>query len=291
MANLFEVLDKIEPRKATSERWNTYVIADYGVGDGAFAEVAAKLRAQHGGISAEKLSVPPFSTISTGFWIRQMGIEDAYPGMVIFSNTAPRGTPEAVRWQGDERQRLLFAMLDTGVPVFAISSGFNWSFVKDRIAVLPDDSRALFDLNIPNSGSQFRSRDVYPDAVVKILRRDDSILGDQLDPSQIPDVPLNRVAYIDGYGNIKTTTRVSQFPPDLKSERFINVRIGSAKAVVFNGLSNAEAGIEDLGLVGGSSGGADPFLEMYKRGGSAAYVFGNPVIYDARDPIVFSPLA
>lgn len=284
------LLKTIEPREATGERWNVYVIADYGVGDGAFAEVAARLRAIHGGMSAEKLSVAPFSTISTGFWIRQMGIEDAYPGMVAFSNTAPRGSPEAIRWQGDERQRLLFAMLDTDIPVFAISSGYNWSFVKDRIKRLDDGSHAFYDLAIPNAGSQFRSRDFYPQAIARVLAKDISILGEQINPSEIPDVPRDRIAYIDGYGNIKTTTRASQFPPELVASPYIAVQIGSAKGTVYNHfVRGQQAGIGDLGLVAGSSGGSDPFLEIYKRGSSVAYAFGNPMIYDTRDPIIFTP--
>ncbi len=278
------LLTGINAREATTERWNVYVVADYGKGDAAFAEVAARFRAQHGGISAEKIAVPPFSTLSTGFWIAQMGLENAYPGMVIFSNTAPRGTPEAIRWQGDERQRLLFGILDTGVPVCAISTGYNWSFVKHRLS-------ALYELNIANSGSQFRSRDIYPQALARILARDESIIGNVVDPTLIPDVPLDRLAYTDGYGNIKTTTRASQFKTFLLTQRLLKIRIGSASAVVYNHLFGQEAGVDDLGLVGGSSGGKeDPFLEIIKRGGSAAYVFGNPSVYDERGPIEFSPL-
>jgi len=283
------ILENIKPREATLDRWNAYVVADFGTGDLAFAEVAAKLRAKHGGLSAEKISVPPFSTLSTGFVIRQLGIEGAYPGMIIYSNTAPRGTPEAIRWEGDERQRLLFAVLKTGVPVVAISTGFNWSFVKDEIAI-DGAEPAFFDLNIPNTGSQFRSRDLYPEALARILARDVSILGPRIRPDQIPNVPLNCIAYIDGYGNIKTTTRRSQFPQSLQQSRYLQVRIGSAKNVAYNLLSGMEAGIEDIGITAGSSGGEDPYIEIYKRGGSAAYSFGSPMIYDTREAIEFTPL-
>lgn len=283
-------LEAIKPREATTDRWNVYVVADYGVGDPAFAEVAASLRAQHGGLSAEKIAVPPFSTIATGFWIRQLGIEDAYQGMVIFSNTAPRGTPEAIHWQGDERQRLLFAMLDTNIPVVAVSSGFNWSLVKDRIKQLDDGSFALYDLDIPNTGTQFRSRDIYPPTLMRLLKGDRSILGAQLDPMQIPEVPLHLIAYIDGYGNIKTTTRASQFPEILKNSPYLKIRIGNPSVVAYNHLSGKEAGLDDIGFTAGSSGGNDPFLEIYKRGGSAAYALGNPKLYDLSPPIEFSPL-
>lgn len=293
-----DLLAGIEPREAISDRWNVYVIADYGVVDLAFLEVAAKLRSLHGGISAEKLSVPPFSTLSTGFAICQMA-EDAYPGMVIFSNTAPRGTEEAIKWQGDDRQRLLFAMLkvkhdeeEVKIPTVAISTGFNWSFVKDKIMQYDDGSYAFYDLDIPNSGTQFRSRDLYPDALKRILRRDVSVLGTQLDPKQIPEVPLDRIAYVDGYGNIKITTRLSQLSEPLRQASLIKVRIGDVNTFVYNSLNGQrEAGVLDFALNAGSSGGEDPFLEVIKRGGSAYFHFGSPHIYDTRDPIEFTPVA
>lgn len=292
-----DLLNGIESRIATPERYNVFVVADYGVGDLAFVEVAAKLRSLHGGISAEKLSVPPFSTLSTGFAIGQIA-EDAYPGMVIFSNTAPRGTEEAIKWQGDDRQRLLFAMLkiqrgeeQIKVPTVAISTGYNWSFVKDRIMQYPGGSYAFYDLDIPNSGTQFRSRDLYPDALSRVLRKDATVLGTQIDPAVIPDVPLDRIGYVDGYGNVKTTTRSSQFPVELKHSPLLKVKIGDIQNIVYNSLSGQEAGVMDYALNAGSSGGSDPFLEIIKRGGSAYFHFGNPHIYDRRDPIVYTPVA
>ena len=35
-------------------------------------------------------SVPSFSTIATGFWAYQYATVNAYPGLVIYTNTAPR---------------------------------------------------------------------------------------------------------------------------------------------------------------------------------------------------------
>jgi len=298
MADAREVglLSAIEPREPSQDRWNAYVIADYGVGDLAFTEVAARLRAAHSGVSAEKVSVPPFSTIATGFALEQIGIHNAYPGMFLFSNTAPRGSEDAIKWQGDDRQRLLFAMLkvksnagEIRVPVLAVSAGYNWSFIKNNILRYEDGSAALYDLDIPNSGTQFRSRDIYPTALKRILDKDITVLGKQLNPNIIPDPPINRIAYKDGYGNIKTTTRLSQFPESLKQSPFLRVRIGSNTQVVYNSLSGKEAGLLDFSLNAGSSGGEeDPYLEIVKRGGSADYQFGAPVVYDDRDPIEFT---
>lgn len=260
------------------------VIADYGVGDPAFVEVNTRLRSGGGRLirSIDNLSVPSFSTLSTGFWIRQIGIENGYPGLAIFSNTAPRGTEESITWEGDERQRLLYGRLTNGVPVFAISSGYNWSFIKGEL-------KEFRDIKIPNSGSQFRSRDIYPDAVIRVLSGDTSILGKELNPDKIPEVPINRIAFIDRYKNIKTTTRESQFQGSLVGERFLSVGIGEATQIVENHLSGARSANGKIGLLPGSSGRKkDPYLELVKRGGFAAEAFGNPVVLDTSGEISFT---
>lgn len=264
--------------------YDVCVIADYGVGDPAFTEVNARLRACGRGLfsAIDNISVPKFSTLATGFWIRQIGVENGYDNLAIFSNTAPRGTKEAINWEGDERQRLLYGQLKNGVPVFAISSGYTWSFVKDELEVFQD-------INIPNSGSQFRSRDLYPEAAKLILSGDTSILGKELAPDNIPGAPLHRIAFIDRYGNIKITTRQSQFPDGFVNERLLLIGIGETNQIVENHLSGARSANGRVGLLPGSSGRKeDPYLELIKRGGSAAEVFGRPVVSDTLGEISFS---
>ncbi|MBI2594023.1 SAM-dependent chlorinase/fluorinase [Candidatus Daviesbacteria bacterium] len=264
--------------------YDVCVIADYGVGDPAFIEVNAQLRARGKDLfrSIDNIAVSSFSTLATGFWIRQIGVENGYENLAIFSNTAPRGTKEAINWEGDERQRLLYGRLKNGVPVFAISSGYNWSFIRDELEV-------FHDIEIPNSGSQFRSRDLYPEAAKLILSGDTSILGSELDTDSIPAVPINRIAFIDRYGNIKTTTRRSQFSSNLVNERLLLVGIGEANQIVENHLSGARSANGRVGLLPGSSGRKeDPYLELIKRGGSAAEVFGRPLVSDTTVEISFS---
>ena len=74
------------------------------------------------------------------------------------------------------------------------------------------------------SGSQFRSRDVFPSAVAAVAQGDFSLLGEKLNVEQIPDAPGDRVAWIDGYGNIKTT--IPAHTVHLEPETKCVIRIG-----------------------------------------------------------------
>lgn len=266
--------------------FDLYVIADYGIGDPAFTEVGARLRAEsrrNGDIlsAIDYLSAPAFSTISTGFWIRQIGVENGYKGAVIFSNTAPRGNnKDAITWEGDERQRLRYGVLRNGVAVFAVSAGYNWSFVRDELVLLRD-------LDIPNSGSQFRSRDIYAPAVIRFLAGDRTILGEEIGPWQIPEVPLNCVV-ADGYGNLKITTRRDQFPDGLTNHPFLEATVRGVNRTIFNHLAGNPAPVGEIGLLEGSSGGeGNRFLELVLRGGSAYKAFKYPSISDCREQVEF----
>ena len=68
------------------------LIADYGVGDPAFSEVIQKFTYLDTSIRVNATSVPAFSTIATGMWISQFATVNAYTGLIVYSNTAPRIT-------------------------------------------------------------------------------------------------------------------------------------------------------------------------------------------------------
>ncbi len=53
------------------------VVADYGTGDPAFLEVSQRLLLEIGTAQIHHLSVPPFNTLATGFWIAQLGLNPA----------------------------------------------------------------------------------------------------------------------------------------------------------------------------------------------------------------------
>lgn len=262
--------------------YQVILIADYGVGDPAFTEVKARLR---GGLTEQNVeinehSVSPFATLETGFWIAQIGLENAHPGLVIFSNTAPRG--EAA-WQGDEKQPFVFVELDTGVPVFAVNAGYTLSFIKDR-------TKRMVRLDVQNGGTQFRSRDNYPQIVAAYIKGDRSILsGEPINPDTIPDVPTNAVAAVDGYGNLKTTIRKSSVGDKLRKSMFVEVRFNGNKHFALNTLYGVQGKTGQLCVNVGSSGGQDHFLEIVRLQKSAADDFGIARLHDNLGPVAIEP--
>ncbi|HEY9663252.1 MAG TPA: hypothetical protein V6C65_32805 [Allocoleopsis sp.] len=248
------------------------LIADYGTGDPAFAEVKQQLWMALPQAQIHEISVPPFSTLATGFWIAQLGLNAGAADRLIYHNCAPRqDDPEARR--DNEGEGLTYALLPNGVKVVGVNAGYTLSFIKPY-------AKALHSINVSRGGSQFRSRDVFPPAAAAIAQDDFSLLGDALNPDQIPDVPLNRIAWVDGYGNIKTTIPAHQV--DLAPQSKIIVRIGDvvSDAIYSDGSFKVSEGT--LAFAPGSSGWTLPdgkplrWMELFLRGGSAWERFGKP---------------
>jgi S-adenosylmethionine hydrolase len=248
------------------------LIADYGVGDPAFAEVKQQLQMALPQAQIHELSVPPFSTIATGFWIAQLGLNTGAPDRIIYHNCAPRqDDPEARR--DNEGEGLTYALLSNGVKVVGVNAGYTLSFIKDQ-------AKVLRTVNVSRGGSQFRSRDVFPPAVAAIVQEDTSLLGEPLHPSQIPDMPLDRIAWVDGYGNIKTT--IPAHTVTLEAETKIVIRIGDvvSDAIYSDGSFRVPEGT--LAFSPGSSGWQLPdgqplrWIELFLRGGNAWERFGKP---------------
>lgn len=240
------------PDKVEKYSLHIEVIADYGGAhstDHAFDEVRnhfyrfdreRKIR------SITEHPVYAFSTIETGFWIAQEGLHSEHRDLVIFSNTAPRGD---IVWHGEDEQGFVCGMLDNGIPIFAVNEGYNLSFVKDRL-------RGLWKVIVPNVGTQFRSRDYYPEATMAILAGDLKRIGKVINISHIPDIPDFVVASVDGYGNLKTTIRRSQLKESVANSPVIRVIINRKSHLALNTLVPGVIGkTGDLCLVIGSSGG------------------------------------
>lgn len=249
-----------------------HLIADYGIGDPAFAEVITRLKKLVPEAEIIPTSVPAFSTLATGFWIGQLGLYDPPVGAVIYANTAPRNDDATPR-NNNEGEPLVYARLCSDVQIVSPFAGYCFSFVRDD---MKEFKRVLAD----NRGSQFRSRDIYPKVVAQIARQDHSALGPPLPIHPIPAIPVNRIAFVDGYGNIKTTIRLKNWRRTYGEIFFDIVLIAingvSHKVQVADGIFSVPVG--SLVLAPGSSGGANPFLEISRRGGSAAKVFGYPPV-------------
>ncbi|MDG4821349.1 SAM-dependent chlorinase/fluorinase [Asanoa sp. WMMD1127] len=244
------------------------VVADYGVGDLAFAEVRQRFASLLPEADVFAIPVPPFDTVSAGFCVAQLAFGAGPADRILYANVAPRADEDAPR-ESNAGERLLAARLPSGVLIVGVAAGASLSFVADERVVF----RAV---DVPAEGSQFRSRDLFPDAVARLVRGDDSLLREVV---AVGAAPQRSVAYVDGYGNIKTSWYEAPAPPGSR----VRVRIGSAEAeaVVADGVFTVPAG--ELSFAPGSSGwprggggGDRTSYELFARGGSAAEIFGNP---------------
>src|SRR3954464_13406383 len=174
-----------------------HMLADYGQGDLAFAEVIQRIKSLLRATEPVLIPVPPFATLAAGFCVAQLGLNPAPAGTLIYHNVAPRHDDDQAR-EDNAGERLAFARLPTGVRVVGVNAGHAFSFVRDAA----EDLRWAA---VPAEGSQFRSRDLFPQVAAAIALGRPDALSDRIGPEDIPDVPDRVVAYIDGYGNLKTT--------------------------------------------------------------------------------------
>jgi hypothetical protein len=251
-----------------------HIVADYGHGDLAFAEVVQRLKCYLPDAEPMLTTVPPFSTLAAGFCIGQLGLNEAPAGTIIYHNVAPRlDDPEAR--VGNAGERLAFARLPTGMRVIGVNAGYTFTFVCEA-------AEELRWAAVAAEGSQFRSRDLFPQAAAAIALGRPEALAETLHRRDIPEVPGHRIAYIDGYGNLKTTIRVSESPA--RSGSIIRVRLGriEQEAVASDGSFAVAPG--RLAFAPGSSGWRHPqggetrWMELFLRGGSAWDLFGRPAV-------------
>jgi len=250
-----------------------HIIADYGHGDLAFAEVVQRLKLHLPDAEPLLTPVPPFSTLAAGFCIAQLGLNEAPNGTIIYHNVAPREDDADAR-AGNAGERLAFARLATGVRVIGVNAGHAFAFVRDAAVELRWAA-------VPGEGSQFRSRDLFPQAAGAIALGLPDALADPIPRADIPDVPRDRIAYIDGYGNLKTTIG---YGGAARAGAPIRVRIGDVEqeATASDGSFAVEPG--RLAFSPGSSGWASAhgqatiWMELFLRGGNAWEAFGRPPV-------------
>ena len=251
-----------------------HIIADYGQGDLAFAEVVQRIKRYLPDAEPVLTPVPPFSTLAAGFCVAQLGLNEAPTGTLIYHNVAPREDDEAVR-EGNAGERLAFARLPTGVRVIGVNAGWAFSFVRDA-------AEQLRWAAVAAEGSQFRSRDLFPQAAAAIAVGQPDALAEAVPRADVPDVPPNRLGYVDGYGNLKTTIAHAASPA--RSGSRVRVRIGDIEreATTSDGSFAVEPG--QLAFAPGSSGWTGPdgewvaWMELFLRGGNAWEAFGRPPV-------------
>ncbi len=250
------------------EQPNIFVISDYGAGDPAFAEVVLQLRMRLPNAFIYPQSTPPFSTLNTGFWIYQIALTKNIQNTYIYSNTAPRKERKSAQ-VNNKGEKLMYAKLDNDFELIAVNAGYTFSFVKPHI-------KSFHFVDVKNEGSQFRSRDIYPAAVAAMVSKDERFIRRKADKSDIPNYPKNVIASIDGYGNIKTTTRASQIEYKPGQPLIVNIHNQKHLATYTNGMFNIKDG--ELAFAPGSSGHTDRFMELFLRGGNAYKLFNEPMV-------------
>jgi S-adenosylmethionine hydrolase len=249
-----------------------HLIADYGVGDPAFSEVSQRLHFYLENAQIIPLSVPPFSTLATGFWVAQLGLNLATKDTLIYHNCAPRRDDPQSR-RDNEGEGLVYALLPNGIQVVGVYAGFTLSFIKDH-------ALSLRMINVARAGSQFRSRDIFPLAASEIAQQKLEILGDELDRESLPPIPENQLAWVDGFGNLKTTIVHSRMDLEVGSKLVVRVGDVVSDAVYTDGSFKVAEGT--LAFAPGSSGWKRTdgtmirFMELFLRGGSAWKRFGQP---------------
>lgn len=239
------------------------LIADYGKKDPAFAEVMQRLMMEVPDAVVSEIAVRPFSTEETGFWLAQLALAPHPEGMIVYSNTAPRKD----KLEGREKnagEGLVYAKLNNGVEVVAVNSGYSMSMLKADIA-------ELWEVDVDNAGTQFRSRDNYPQIVGKVARKDYSCLKTKLDAASLPDFPKGIVAAVDGYGNIKTSWQGKDF--NFAAGAKVKVKIGDMEQSAFYADGTFSVKDGEMAFAQGSSGHHGKMMEVFLRGGSAAGLY------------------
>ena len=247
-----------------------HLIADFGPNDLAFAEVIQRFKPVLPEAEPVVTPVPPFATLAAGFCAAQLALNDAPPGTVVFHNVAPRQDEAAAR-RNNDGERLACARLPNRVVVVGVNAGYAFSFLKD-------EALELAFVNVASSGSQFRSRDLFAAACAAVVRGEPGALAEGLEPATVPDAPEGVVAYIDGFGNLKTTLDM------LPAAEKLDVTIGSVTRAVVVANSSFSVPQGELCLSVGSSGWRRRdgeqvrWCELFLRGGSAWAAFGRPPV-------------
>jgi hypothetical protein len=247
-----------------------HLVADYGVGDLAFAEVSQRIVRALPQAWVHSVPVAPFDTLAAGFCVAQLALTDGPSGRLVIHNVAPRRDQPGPR-PANEGERFCAGRTQGGVLVVGPNSGFSFSFCAAELL-------GLRDLAVPASGSQFGSRDLLPGALPALLADDVDAVGDDVPRERVPEPPESAIAYVDGYGNLKLTVEESPAAPGAR----VLVRIGqvSATAIVGDGTFAVAEG--ELALAPGSSGWRSragrhrSFSELFLGSGDAADRFANP---------------
>lgn len=208
----------------------------------------------------------PFNTVHTGFLLDQLerGLNPLEAKKtVFFLNTDPR-THTKKEMPNSDGSPLLLLTLKSGAVVVSPNAGYCLSFIKERI-------NRCEEITLDTSGTQFRSRDIFPLVVSKALEGTVPAKWRKLTSLDIiPKIPQsNFVLHVDNYGNVKTSITKKRLKElGLNFGDDISIKIGKTKvsAVIQKSIFAGRPG--ELVFAPGSSGNKeDHYCELSLRFG------------------------
>jgi hypothetical protein len=221
------------------------LVADYGPGDLAYAELTQRLALAVPDTVVQLTRVAPGDTLATGFCVAELALTEGPPDRIV-AHDAGGG-------------RLCGGRTRSGAWIVGADAGWSWSFVIGELSNLCRLDASELAL-----------------AVVHVAKGHPHAVWEPVPRESVPPVPERVVAYVDSAGNVKTTIAE---PPAPAGSR-IHVRIGGASA---HALVAAADAIRDgeLALCAGSGwpsrrGGCRCFFELIVNGGSASDRFAGP---------------
>lgn len=242
-------------------------------------------------------AIPGMDTVVSGFKAAQLVMTSKMGyGHVFHVNCAPRKNIVSVKSSGE---KIVLGLTKTGVALLAVNAGYT--LAPFHAAAAAGDI-AFFQTSVPHSGSQFRSRDFFPDATAELAAHlaaklkelgagaveklvveckaaeifaGLSYIGDPLDASALPVLPPAALQYIDNFGNMKLNIAHSRLLSLYEAGEVLVVAAGNAVSDAVLGNTGFSQGEGVLALTAGSSGwavgGGEPafFTEIFLRGGRA----------------------
>jgi hypothetical protein len=242
-------------------------------------------------------AIPALDTIVAGFKTAQLVFNSQLGyGHIFHTNCAPRKNIVSIQSKGE---KIVLAMTRTGVVLLAVNSGYTLAPFYDAVHA---GEMTFYQTSVPDSGSQFRSRDYFPDAMADLtlhlsqklqeLGKDKiqkllaahnfheildglEYLGEPLNLSSFPHLPEGAVFYVDSFGNIKLNLKhykLLQFHPPGTP---LIVCLGNTVSDAIVGDSGFSMGEGVVAITSGSSGwavgreGKSMFSEIFLRGGRA----------------------
>ena len=170
-------------------------------------------------------SIPGLDTVVAGFKTAQLAVNsDIGFGHIFHTNCAPRKNIVTAKSAGE---KIVLGIMPSGVAMLMVNSGYSLAPFYDLAQA---GGVTFYQTSVRDEGSQFRSRDYFPDAMAELgghftaqaktlgaakieellkaknygeILKGLSYIGEPLKPATLPQLPLGSVIYIDNFGNIK----------------------------------------------------------------------------------------